>query len=157
MPKTNLTHRTTNGLPKIYTVFFSNIVAYELERISSLNFCNMTIRPYRRWLKYFYATVEWIGEIDKWLSMLSYGYISGSIRHPNHTFTHTCRLGSVTYHFVRQDNGDIGVMCDHLSLNPFTYNRTTILMETSHRKIVLKEFQLRNLIRECIDKVLNIA
>ena len=157
MQRTNLSHRAISGLPKTYTVFFSNAVVLELERICSLNLCNTTIRPYRRWLKLFYATVEWIGDIDKWLSMLSYGYVFGSVRLPNHTFIHTCGLGSITYHFIRQD-GDIAVMCDHISLNPFVYKGTTIFMETLHKNhIILKESQLHQIIRVTIQRILTSA
>lgn len=154
MPITNLTHKTENGLPMLFRVYFSNSVVGELERVCTLNFTNTTIRPYRRWLRYFYATVEWVHSIDRWLSMLTYGYLQGSIRLPNHTFSHTSTLGTVTYHYIREINGEISVVCDYISLNLFTFKGITILMESPKSKITLKESQLRYLIREAIKKAL---
>ena len=121
------------------------------------NFSNMTIRPYRRWLKYFYATVEWICCIDRWLSMLTYGFLYGSVRLPNHTFSHTCALGTETYHYIREENGDISVICDYVALNLFTFKGTTILMESHKSKITIKESQLHSIICKSIKKVLNIV
>ena len=95
MNQINLTHRDSKET--VYQVYFVQSVSDEIERILNANFCNMTLRPYQRWLRYFYATVQWIHEIDQWLSLLTYGYIYGSILLPNAQYQHSSSLGTLTY------------------------------------------------------------
>lgn len=157
MVPTDLTHKTTTVNPIVYKVYFSKNTCGEIERILTNNFCNTTIRPYSRWLKYFYATTKWIQEIYQWLSQLTYGYVDNSISLGNQ-YQHTCPLGSLTYQLIRDINGEVIVLVTNVRFNPFVFKKTRILMENFRNNKILKisESQLRRLIRESIKKVLNI-
>ena len=157
MIPTNLIHNTKNN-PTIYKVYFLENVKKEIERILTLNLCNMSIRPYNRWLQYFYATTKWIRETNQWFSLLTYGYIDGSISIGNQ-YQHVDALGSLTYQRIKDINGQIIIVVTNVHFNPYTFNRTRILMEFVHKRvdtINISEIQLRNIIKESIKKVLNI-
>lgn len=152
MNQINLTHRDSKET--VYQVYFVQSVSDEIERILNANFCNMTLRPYQRWLRYFYATVQWIHEIDQWLSLLTYGYIYGSILLPNAQYQHSSSLGTLTYQKIKGLDGKTIVLVTNISFNPFIYKRTRILMEK--RVLRVTNSKLQQIIEESIKKVLNI-
>lgn len=159
MNRTNLTHKKTHTNPTVYDVYFTQNVSTEIERIAQRNFCDTTIQPYNKWLKYFYATVQWVRQIYQWLSLLTYGFINGS-QLQNNQYQYSDQLGIISYQRMRDANNNLKILVTNIQFNPYTFQKTTILMENKQysNKIVyhLKESQLRTMIRESIRKVLNI-
>ena len=148
MIKTNIAHRKTQINPITYSVFFSEKAFEEIDFILDTNFGNNSL-PYKKWKLLFKCIVQWIRSIFYWFSLFSYGYVNGSVRLSTNTFRHENEYGVATYRILKDCNGEIFVLIEHIAFKQYDH----MILES--KTITITKSQLRKMIRESIMKHLN--
>lgn len=148
MIKTNIAHRKTQINPITYSVCVSEKVFNEIDFILDTNFGN-NILPYKKWKLLFKCIVQWIRSIFYWFSRFSYGYVDGSVRLSENTFRHENEYGIATYRILKDCNGEIFVLIEHVVFKQYGH----IILES--KTTTITKSQLCKMIRESIKKYLN--